>query len=310
MLFYSYFISKSFFIREYYLRTKLHGLGKINYERYVYYHITKQALYIFLENKYVRYVSNNTYERVPKKEVTAYKSIERAEPKEVQQHQQRQEQEHIIKQSGITKKETNISGILKGEEVRSSKGKNDEMTLEDVKSRVKERIVPTYIEVDKVCNIMNKEGSINSIIYKKNYPYYNIDPSVKTKKIQIYYNCEMFDMDRKINKIKKFLLNGSPVDILLIYNSDATIRKKLNKKNKYREDENKKKHRNFSNFQTSNKITKFTESQKLKDTKYSLHIYFKINLILNHIKKISKVDEIFRHIQNSNNIILIKAYPK
>ncbi|KJP86572.1 hypothetical protein AK88_03768 [Plasmodium fragile] len=56
---------------------------------------------------------------------------------------------------------------------------------------------------------------------KTHPPHYNIDPSAKTKKIQIYYNCEMTDMERKIFKIKKFLQNGNPVDILLIYERDS-----------------------------------------------------------------------------------------
>ncbi|GAB65557.1 hypothetical protein PCYB_062890 [Plasmodium cynomolgi strain B] len=75
---------------------------------------------------------------------------------------------------------------------------------------------------------------------KTNTPHYNIDPSAKTKKIQIYYNCEMTDMERKICKIKNFLRNGNPVDILLICNSDSDGKvtqkggkgtKKMNKKN-------------------------------------------------------------------------------
>ncbi|CZT98603.1 translation initiation factor IF-3 [Plasmodium falciparum NF54] len=154
---------------------------------------------------------------------------------------------------------------------------------------------------------------------------YNFDPCTKTKKIQVYYNCEMNDVIRKINYIKKFLSTGSPVDIFLIYNTHDHIKtrnikmKKQTKisKNKISniEDEQQEEPHNhydrqiFKNYE-SNKITKFLHTQKLNETKYSLHLYIKINFILNHIRNISIVDEIFRHIQNKNHIILIKAYPK
>ncbi|SPJ10756.1 conserved Plasmodium protein, unknown function [Plasmodium sp. DRC-Itaito] len=184
---------------------------------------------------------------------------------------------------------------------------------------------------DKIHGLLKKQ-----IAQIKNSTYthprsYNFDPCTKTKKIQVYYNCEMNDVIRKINYIKKFLSTGSPVDIFLIYNTDEHIktrnikRKKQKKisKNKIsniqdeqqeEEQQQVQQHNHydrqiFKNYE-SNKITKFLDTQKLNETKYSLHLYLKINFILNHIRNISIVDEIFRHIQNKNHIILIKAYPK
>ncbi|SOV15221.1 conserved Plasmodium protein, unknown function [Plasmodium sp. gorilla clade G2] len=178
---------------------------------------------------------------------------------------------------------------------------------------------------NKIHGLLNKQ-----IAQIKNSTYihprsYNFDPCTKTKKIQIYYNCEMNDIIRKINYIKKFLSTGSPVDIFLIYNTHDHIKtrnikmKKQKNKNKNNisniEDEQQEDQHNHYDKQTfknyeSNKITKFLNTQKLNETKYSLHLYIKINFILNHIRNISIVDEIFRHIQNNNHIILIKAYPK
>ncbi|VWU48278.1 translation initiation factor IF-3, putative [Hepatocystis sp. ex Piliocolobus tephrosceles] len=190
-------------------------------------------------------------------------------------------------------------------------------------------------------NFQKVQNSFLPVNYlKTKNSHYNIDPCAKIKKIQIYYNCEMYDMNRKLKKIKTFLLNRHPVDILLIYqinNSNEEDLKSNYKKKSFKKTNNEIKNDNIENCvfkydkhfkdkqknkknsndsinnnnnNNNNKFVSFTNLNKLTDVKYSSHIYAKLGLIVNHINKIAIVDDIFIHMKNENHIILIKIYPK
>ncbi|SCM00768.1 translation initiation factor IF-3, putative [Plasmodium chabaudi chabaudi] len=184
----------------------------------------------------------------------------------------------------------------------------NKVTIEDMPSSISSNI---FIDKEGKSPYLGTNFNIGN--YKKKIPYYNIDPSVKTKKIQIYHNCETHDMDRKINQIKNYLLNSTPVDILLICNADIRTKENIDKQNDDHDNNNssfKDGNKTQSNSEISDKYTNFTEFQKINQTKYSLQTYAKIHLLLNHLRNIAYIDEIFRHIKNQNHIILIKAYPK
>ncbi|CAD2087232.1 translation initiation factor IF-3, putative [Plasmodium vinckei brucechwatti] len=184
----------------------------------------------------------------------------------------------------------------------------NKVTIEDIPSSISSN---TFIDKEGKSPYLGTSLNIGN--YKKKIPYYNIDPSVKTKKIQIYHNCETHDMDRKINQIKNYLLNSTPVDILLICNADISTKENIDKQNGDHDNNNssfKDGNKTQSNSEICYKYTNFTEFQKINKTKYSLQTYAKIHLLLNHLRNIAYVDEIFRHIKNQNHIILIKAYPK
>ncbi|CDU16784.1 translation initiation factor IF-3, putative [Plasmodium yoelii] len=197
----------------------------------------------------------------------------------------------------------NISKSTKYGEITTNK-----VTIEDMPNTISSNI---FIDKEGKSSYLGTNLNIGN--YKKKIPYYNIDPSVKTKKIQIYHNCETHDMNRKINKIKNYLLNSNPVDILLICNADISTKENIDKQKGVHDNNNssfKNRNKTLSNSEISNKYTNFTEFQKINQTKYSLQTYAKIHLLLNHLRNIAYVDDIFRHIKNQNHIILIKVYPK
>ncbi|GAW80046.1 hypothetical protein, conserved [Plasmodium gonderi] len=168
---------------------------------------------------------------------------------------------------------------------------------------------------DIQCYFPEKEPAFHLWHKQKNIHHYNIDPSARTKKIQIYYNCEMIDMERKIYKIKKVLRNGNPVDILLICSNDNRAKKRAKREKKKniinkQDYESTSEDEHITKFPVKNKSAHFAELKKLNESKYSTHINVKINFLLNHLEKISTVDEIFRHVKNGKYVILMKVYPR
>ncbi|SBT76179.1 translation initiation factor IF-3, putative [Plasmodium ovale] len=286
-LYFSYFGNKSFFWRKYHFRSKSYCLEKVQHERFVHSHTTGDTLSFFLTEKCTSGVKHTANEGKPKRGVSG------------------------LDHGGDVTSEESASWEVAPQRVNLREEKNDETGLDQLTAWVEKNEVPNDMDIEEKCTLLDVQTDSNSVNLRKSIPYYNIDPSLKTKKIQIYHNCEMHDMIRKVDKIKKFLLNGNPVDILLICDMERSINKKLRKKNnKSKDSDCLKENPKFSYSQINNKFTKCRDLQKLKETKYSLHIYVKINFILNHILKIAVVDEIFRHIKNKNHIILIKVYPK
>ncbi|CAA9987248.1 translation initiation factor IF-3, putative [Plasmodium knowlesi strain H] len=153
---------------------------------------------------------------------------------------------------------------------------------------------------------------------RMNNPHYNIDPSAKTKKIQIYYNCEMTDMERKICKIKKFLRNGNPVDILLIcekqsdcyhkvnQKKEECVKKKINKTN----EENTYECGITSICKDKSDFTNSALSLHLSEAKGSPQVNVRVNFLMRHLAKIANVEETFWHVQNGRRVILLKLYPR
>ncbi|CRG97362.1 translation initiation factor IF-3, putative [Plasmodium gallinaceum] len=280
-LFYSYFTNNFFFQDKCFIKN-INYSENTDYQRYLYNNILKNCFF-FLKKK------KNTLNENSKKNV---------EEKTNDDIRSKNKEDSEIKKDELINCEIDkdeINKVIKNKKIKKY----------EIINNIKENdTFSSNTENDKYCSF-NKKEVLNSTNYKSSI-YYNFDPSLKTKRIQIYYNCEMYDMERKIKKIKNLLMNGFPVDILLIYNTDNIINKSSEKQNKkFKQEENEK-----NKIHETNKITKFVETEKLKQTKYSLHIYIKTNLILNSIKNISVVDQIFRHFKNRNHIILIKVYPK
>ncbi|ANQ09283.1 Uncharacterized protein PCOAH_00032500 [Plasmodium coatneyi] len=110
---------------------------------------------------------------------------------------------------------------------------NGESQLDEDHSQIMPYDETEKIPKDAESHLFERGPVVIHYLKKKkqtNNPHYNIDPSAKTEKIQIYYNCEMTDMERKICKIKKFLRNGNPVDILLICEKDSDCDDEVNQK--------------------------------------------------------------------------------
>ncbi|CRG99209.1 translation initiation factor IF-3, putative [Plasmodium relictum] len=288
---YSYLMNNFFFLEKKYFIRNLNYSDIIDYQRYLYNNEIKDN-FIFLKKK--KNMSNtNSKKNVEEKINVRITSDENGNEIRSDKNRNNKIENNEIDKDEIDKDEINKEIII-NEKIKKYKIINNELQ-DDIFSNN---------EAEKNYCLLNKEKVLNSLNYK-NFTHYNFDPSLKAKKIQIYYNCEMYDMERKIKKIKNLLSSGYPVDILLIYNTDNSINKNLKKNKKFKEDENE----NNRNFEI-NKIKRFVETQEMKQTKYSLHVYIKINLILNHLKSISTVDQIFRHFKNRNHIILIKTYPK
>ncbi|EDL42400.1 hypothetical protein, conserved [Plasmodium vivax] len=142
-------------------------------------------------------------------------------------------------------------------------------------------------------------------------PHYDIDPSAKTKKIQIYYNCEMTDLERKICKIKKFLRNGNPVDILLICDGRAT--QKGGEKEKKKSKTNGESPSEGGPASTCKEKNIFTNSAlplQPSEATYSPHVNVRVNFLMRHLAKIAAVEETFGHVQKGRRVHLIKLFPR
>ncbi|ANQ07073.1 Uncharacterized protein PCOAH_00013580 [Plasmodium coatneyi] len=198
---------------------------------------------------------------------------------------------------------------------------NGESQLDEINSQITPHDETEKMPKDAESHLFER-GPFAIHYWKKkkqtNSTHYNIDPSAKTKKIQIYYNCEMTDMERKICKIKKFLRNGNPVDILLICEKDSDCddevnqkrgggeKKKMNKKNEESTSEG----GTTSICKDKNDFTNRVLSLQLGEAKCSPHMNVRVNFLMRHLAKIANVEETFWHVQNGRRVILIKLYPR
>ncbi|EUD66138.1 hypothetical protein C922_03333 [Plasmodium inui San Antonio 1] len=313
--FYTYFYAPfakkvTFFTRPFWVNRKMGSFEEAtHYEsRYTQYHVIVNAIKLFLLKKY----SQNWSPSIHRWNIV--ECLGQNNPSYLSFAQGgRRDSNNDTTQVGrnTSQKKTNVNSSngesqLDGDHSQVTPYDETEKMPQDAESHLSER-GPVAIHYWKKM----KKNKTNTL-------HYNIDPSAKTKKIQIYYNSEMTDMERKICKIKKFLRNGNPVDILLICDSHSQSDSKVTQKGGVGE---KKKRNKKSRESTSeggptsickvrNNITNSALSLQLSEAKSSQHVNVRMNFLMRHLAKIAIVEETFWHVQNGKRVILIKLYPR